>query len=70
MTYIKSAEFMTHFSGLITDHNNKNKTTGHSKLFRFFTTDKNNENEQGNFSHQIHNFIRSDQTDKTTVSTK
>lgn len=36
MTHIKSAEFITHFSGLITDLNNKNKPTGHCKLFRFF----------------------------------
>lgn len=36
MTHIKSAEFITHFSGLITDQNNKNKPTEHCKLFRFF----------------------------------
>lgn len=36
MTHIKSAEFMIHFSGLMTDQNNKNKPTEHCKLFRSF----------------------------------
>lgn len=36
MTHIKFAEFMIHFSGLMTDQNNKNKPTEHCRLFRFF----------------------------------